>query len=170
MLRADVKLPAPPTHLGFQRNKRAAPRGSPLLGEACGPSSGSVLTVAEGRGRIERDPWLRGRKPSAPPEDCQAGRAGPVSCLGVMAVCTTSSDLQRRLHVATRRDQAHQQPVRAHPRTFRLPINSRRRQATTTSASGAPLCQGGSFPPVDGAPVLAGIKQTALDPGCGSAR
>lgn len=86
MLRADVNLPAPPTHLGFQRNKRAAPRGSPLLGEACGPSSGSVLTAAEGRGRIERDPWLRGRKPSAPPEGCQAGRAGPVSCLGVMAV------------------------------------------------------------------------------------
>ena len=35
----------------------------------------------------------------------------------------------------------------------------------------APLCvKGVSFPPVDGALVLAGVKQTALDPGCGSAR
>lgn len=34
----------------------------------------------------------------------------------------------------------------------------------------APLCvKGPSFPPVDGAPVLAVVKQTALDVGCGSA-
>jgi hypothetical protein len=29
---------------------------------------------------------------------------------------------------------------------------------------------GERFPPVERAPVLAGVKQTALDPGCGSAR
>ena len=35
----------------------------------------------------------------------------------------------------------------------------------------APLCvKGWLFPPVDGAPVLAVVKQTALDDGCGSAR
>ena len=34
----------------------------------------------------------------------------------------------------------------------------------------APLCvKGVAFPPVDGAPVLAAVKQTALDCGCGSA-
>ncbi len=34
----------------------------------------------------------------------------------------------------------------------------------------APLCvKGPSFPPEDGAPVLAVVKQTALDVGCGSA-
>ncbi len=34
----------------------------------------------------------------------------------------------------------------------------------------APLCvKGGSFPPREGAPVLAVVKQTALDDGCGSA-
>jgi hypothetical protein len=34
----------------------------------------------------------------------------------------------------------------------------------------APLCvKGAPFPPVDGAPVLAAVKQTALDCGCGSA-
>jgi len=40
-----------------------------------------------------------------------------------------------------------------------------------TSASHlAPLyVKGGQFPPVDGAPVLATVKQTALDVGCGSA-
>ncbi|MBA2532455.1 MAG: hypothetical protein H0V23_10185 [Nocardioidaceae bacterium] len=33
-----------------------------------------------------------------------------------------------------------------------------------------PLCQTGwSFPPVEGAPVLGGVKTTALDVGCGSA-
>jgi len=39
------------------------------------------------------------------------------------------------------------------------------------SAVMAPLsCQEGAFPPVDDAPVLAVVKQTALDDGCGSAR
>jgi hypothetical protein len=34
----------------------------------------------------------------------------------------------------------------------------------------APLCvKGAAFPPVDGAPVLATVKQTALDCGCGAA-
>jgi hypothetical protein len=34
----------------------------------------------------------------------------------------------------------------------------------------APLCvKSAAFPPVDGAPVLAAVKQTALDCGCGSA-
>jgi hypothetical protein len=34
----------------------------------------------------------------------------------------------------------------------------------------APLCvKSAAFPPVDGAPVLAPVKQTALDCGCGSA-
>jgi hypothetical protein len=34
----------------------------------------------------------------------------------------------------------------------------------------APLCvKGTTFPPVDSAPVLAAVKQTALDCGCGAA-
>jgi hypothetical protein len=38
-----------------------------------------------------------------------------------------------------------------------------------TRSSGSPLCQRGLFPPVDDAPVLAVVKQTALDDGCGPA-
>jgi hypothetical protein len=39
-----------------------------------------------------------------------------------------------------------------------------------TPAHGSPLCQRpGPFPPVDAAPVLAGVRQIALDVGCESA-